>query len=138
MEFQFENIEIIKDVKTFDSVRVYFEGILSFATTQGLLKHPDGDNEYSRELGRIGHLLAQYESDYQNFEPLRFKSPLILSIEKQMKEKALNQRQTAFLLDIKENTLSQMLTGKRHVSMKLAKRLYTTLKIDPKLIIEFA
>jgi hypothetical protein len=80
MEFQFENIEIIKDVKTFDSVRVYFEGILSFATTQGLLKHPDGDNEYSRELGRIGHLLAQYESDYQNFEPLRFKSPLMLSI----------------------------------------------------------
>ncbi len=57
MEFQFENIKRIKDEETFDSVRIYFEDILSFATAQGLLK---------------------------------------------------------------ENTLSQILTGKRHASMKLA------------------
>lgn len=83
-------------------------------------------------------MIANYESVYLDFSPLKFKSPLIVSIEKQMQKKSLNQRQAAELLEVKENTLSQILSGKRNVSMKLAKRLYTTFKIDPKTIIEFA
>lgn len=138
MKKQFENLTIITDKKTFESVRIYYEDVIKYATEKGYLKDPEADNKYTREIGRIGVMIADYESIYLNFSPLKFKSPLIVSIEKQMQKKALNQRQAAELLEVKENTLSQILSGKRNVSMKLAKRLYTTFKIDPKMIIEFA
>lgn len=138
MKKQFEHLTEITDKKTFKSVRTYYEEALKYATDNGYLKDPEAINKYTREIGRIGKLLADYESTYVDFSPLKFKSPLIVSIEKQMKLKALNQRQTAELLEVKENTLSQILSGKRNVSMKLAKRLYIILKIDPKMIIEFA
>lgn len=138
MKKQFENLTEIADQKTFESVRAYYENVIKYATEKGYLKAPEADNKYTREIGRIGLMIANYESIYLDFSPLKFKSPLIVSIEKQMQKKALNQRQAAELLEVKENTLSQILSGKRNVSMKLAKRLYTTFKIDPKTIIEFA
>lgn len=138
MKKQFENLTEITDKKTFESVRTYYEDVIKYATEKGYLKDPEADNKYTREIGRIGTMIADYESIYLDFSPLKFKSPLIVSIEKQMQKKELNQRETAKLLEVKENTLSQILSGKRNVSMKLAKRLYQTLKIDPKTIIEFA
>lgn len=138
MKKQFENLTKITDKKTFESVRTYYEDVIKYATEKGYLKDPEANNKYTHEIGRIGLMIADYESIYLDFRPLKFKSPLIISIEKQMQKKSLNQRQAAELLDVKENTLSQILSGKRNVSMKLAKRLYTALKIDPKTIIEFA
>ncbi len=138
MKKKFENLTEITDETTFKSVRAYFEDLIKFATGKGYLSNPENDNKYTREMGRIGTMIADYESIYLNFKHLKVKSPLIVSIEKQMKIKALNQREAAKLLDVKENTFSQILNGKRNVSMKLAKRLYQTLKIDPKTIIEFA
>lgn len=138
MKKQFESIESIHDSKTFKAVRVYYEDLIKDAIKLGYLISPENDNKYTREIGRIGIMLADYESIYMDLRPLKVKNPLIISIENQMKKKALNQRQAAELLDVKENTFSQILTGKRNVSMKLAKRLYSTFKIDPKTIIEFA
>jgi predicted XRE-type DNA-binding protein len=138
MKKQFENLTEIKDKKTFESVRAYYQDVIQYATENGCLKAPEADNKYTREIGRIGLMIADYESIYMNFKHLKVKTPLILKIENRMKKQALNQRQTAELLEVKENTLSQILSGKRNVSMKLAKRLYITFKIDPKTIIEFA
>jgi HTH-type transcriptional regulator/antitoxin HigA len=138
MKKQFENLAEITDEKTFKSVRAYYEDLIKYATEKDYLKDPEADNKYTREIGRIGIMIAGYESIYMDFSPLKFKSPLIVKIENQMKKQALNQRQAAELLEVKENTLSQILSGKRNVSMKLAKRLYKTLKVDPKTIIEFA
>lgn len=138
MKKQFENLAEITDEKTFKSVRAYYEELIKYATEKGYLKDPEADNKYTREIGRIGTMIADYESIYMDFSPLKFKSPLIIKIENQMKKQALNQRQAAELLEVKENTFSQILNGKRNVSMKLAKRLYKTLNIDPKTIIEFA
>ncbi len=138
MKKQFENLTEITDKKTFESVRAYYQNAIQYATENGYLKDPEADNKYTREIGRIGLMIADYESIYMNFKHLKVKTPLILKIENRMKKQALNQRQTAELLEVKENTLSQILSGKRNVSMKLAKRLYTTFKIDPKTIIEFA
>lgn len=138
MKKQFENLKEITDEKTFKIVRAYYEDLIKYATGKGYLKDPEADNKYTREIGRIGIMIAAYESIYMDFSPLKFKSPLIIKIENQMKKQALNQRQAAELLEVKENTFSQILSGKRNVSMKLAKRLYKTLKIDPKTIIEFA
>lgn len=138
MEKKFQNIESITDRQTYDEVMAYINKMVDYATRNGYLKDPDADNEYTRELGRIMALAADYESIYMDFKHLKVKNPLIISIENEIRKKALNQRQTAELLDVKENTLSQIMTGKRNVSMKLAKKLYKTLNIDPKLILEFA
>lgn len=138
MERKFQNIESITDRQTYDEVMAYINKMVDYATRNGYLKDPDADNEYTRELGRIMALAADYESIYMDFKNLKVKNPLIISIENEIRKKALNQRQTAELLDVKENTLSQIMTGKRNVSMKLAKKLYKTLNIDPKLILEFA
>jgi len=121
MKKQFENLTEIKDRLTFSKVRAYYDELINYATQNGYLRELDADNEYTREIGRVGVMIADYESIFMEFKNLKFKSPLIVSIEKEMNKKKLNQRQTAELLEIKENTLSQVMTGKRNVSMSLAK-----------------
>lgn len=138
MNKQFQNLVEITDEETFNSVRAYFEDLIQYATHNGYLDELNADNKYTREMGRIGVMLADYDSIYMKFENIKVKNPLLVMIEKEMRKKNLNQRQTAELLDVKENTLSQVLSGKRNVSMKLAKKLYKTLKIDPKTILEFS
>jgi len=138
MKRQFKNIDSITDRETYKAAMAYMNELIDYATRKGYLSSPENDNEYTREIGRIGNICADYESIYMKFKNLKVKSPLVLSIENQMKKKALNQRQAAELLEVKENTFSQVLSGKRNVSMKLAKRLYKTLKIDPKTILEFS
>ena len=83
-------------------------------------------------------MCADYENRYMKFEHIRVKSPLILEIEKELEKRAIKQRQAAELLEVKESTFSQIMTGKRPVSMRMAKRLYQLFKIDPKLLIEYA
>lgn len=139
MERQFENIIEITDRATYDRAMKYLNEIVDYATKNGYFAEQGADNEYTREFGRIGGMCADYESIYMDLSPLKFKkTPLIASIEKEMRKKDLNQRQTAEILEIKENTFSQIMSGKRNVSMKLAKKLYKVLKIDPKTILEFA
>lgn len=138
MEKQFENIIEITDRKTYDEAVKYLNEVVDYATENGYFAEQGADNEYTTEFGRIAGMCSDYESLYVDLRPLKFKTPLIVSIEKEMRKKHLNQRQTAEILEIKENTFSQIMSGKRNVSMKLAKRLYHTFKIDPKTIIEFA
>lgn len=138
MKKQFKNIDSITNREDYNAAMAYMNELIDQATRKGYLRSPENDNEYTQEIGRIGNMCADYESIYMRFKNLKVKNPLVLSIENQMKKKALNQRQAAELLEVKENTFSQILSGKRNVSMKLAKKLYKTLKIDPKTIIEFA
>ncbi len=138
MKKKFKNIEVITDSKTYNEVTVYLNELIDFATHKGYLNNPENDNEYTNEIGRIGVMCADYESNFIKFKNLKVKNPLLLSIEDEMKKKSLTQRQAAELLEVKENTFSQILSGKRNVSMKLAKRIYKIFKIDPKTIIEFA
>jgi antitoxin component HigA of HigAB toxin-antitoxin module len=138
MKKQFENIEEITTRKTYDAAMKYLNEWVDYATENGYFAEQDADNEYTREFGRIAGMTADYESIYMKFKHIKVKNPLLVIIEKEMHKKSLNQRQTADLLDVKENTLSQILSGKRNISMKLAKKLYQTLKIDPKIILEFA
>jgi plasmid maintenance system antidote protein VapI len=63
---------------------------------------------------------------------------LIISIEKGLDKRRLKQRQAAELLGIKESTFSQIIRGKRLLSMQMAKRLYKVFDIDPKLILEYS
>lgn len=138
MKKKFENIAEITDPETYDKAMAYLNGLIDVATEKGYLSEPENDNEYTREIERIGVMCADYESIYMNLSPLKVKNPLIVSIEKEMRRRSLNQRQTAELLEVKENTFSQILNGKRNISLKLARRLYKSLNIDPKTILEFS
>jgi plasmid maintenance system antidote protein VapI len=72
------------------------------------------------------------------FKHLKFKSPLIIGIENELAKRTLKQREAAEMLNIKESTFSQIVRGKRPVSIQMAKRLYKIFNIDPRLILEYA
>jgi predicted XRE-type DNA-binding protein len=135
---KFKDITIINDRKLFDQIAEYEESLIQEATTNGALSEQNADNEYTREIGRVGIMLADYESTYMEFKNLKFKSPLIISIEKELSKRSLKQREAAELLHVKESTFSQVIRGKRPVSMQMAKRLYKVFNIDPKLILEYS
>jgi len=135
---QYEDVTVIKDRKLYDEMAEYEENILQEATYNGSLADPDADNEYTREIGRVGIMLADYESAYMTFKCLKFKSPLIRGIEQELALRSLKQREAAEMLNIKESTFSQIIRGKRSISMQMAKRLYKVFNIDPKLILEYA
>ena len=73
-----------------------------------------------------------------HFDNIKFKSLLLISIEQELAKRSIKQRQAAALLDVKESAFSQLMTGKRPVSMQMAKKLYKTFNIDPKLILEYS
>ena len=138
METKFIDITEIHTPVLFKKMSEYTDALVNEATTNGSLAEQGADNEYTREICRIACLCADYESRYMKFNHLKFKSPLVVSIEKEMAKRHIKQRQTAELLDVKESTFSQIMTGKRSVSMRMAKRLYKELNIDPGLILEFS
>ena len=57
-------------------------------------------------------------------------------IELKMFEKKMKRKEMAKLLGISDTRLSEVMHGKRKVNMELAKRLYKTLGVDPKFILE--
>ena len=138
MEKKFENITLIDNQELFEAVAAYEEALLQEATANGALSEQGADNEYTREIARVGVMCADYETNYMTFEVLKFKSPLIRSIEKEMEQRQLTQRDVAEILEVNESTFNQIIRGHRPVSMKMAKRLYKKLNIDSKLILEHA
>ena len=88
MEKQFKNVESITDLETYKSAMAYMNELIDYATLKGYLSDPENDNEYTREIGRVGIMCADYESIYMDLRPLKVKNPLVLSIENQMKKKA--------------------------------------------------
>jgi len=64
----------------YDKVKARVEELITEATQKGMLE-PDCENEYTREIGDLSKLMADYEDEYLNILPLRKKSPLIASIE---------------------------------------------------------
>lgn len=138
MKKEYINIKEITTPSLYEKAKTYVNALIDEATQNGSLSDPEADNEYTQEIGRVGAMCADYENNYMKFEYLKVKSPLILEIEKEMQKRSIKQRQAAELLNVKESTFSQIMTGKRSVSMRMAKRLYELFKIDPKLIIEYA
>jgi len=135
---KFEDITVINNRELYDKVSAYGDALIDEATANGSLEEQDADNEYTREIGRVGIMCADYESAYMTFKCLRFKSPLVVGIEKELANRALKQREAAEMLNVKESTFSQVIRGRRPVSMQMAKRLYKVFNIDPKLILEYA
>ncbi|MDR2146856.1 MAG: hypothetical protein LBE91_10405 [Tannerella sp.] len=72
---KFEDITEIHDRELYDMVSAYGDALLDEATANGALAEQDADNEYTREIGRVGIMCADYESMYMTFKYLKFKKP---------------------------------------------------------------
>ncbi len=121
----------------YDEVKAIVEALIAEATEKGMLE-PEMDNEYTRKIAELGKQMAQYEDDYMDIMPLREKTPLIKSIEDYFYARNMKQKDGAKLLGINESVFSQILSGKRRITMPLAKRLHSKLGIDSDLILEYA
>ena len=65
-------------------------------------------------------------------------NPLIARIQERMAEQNLKQRDAAKLLGIDEARMSEILRGKRPISMRLAKSLRKSLHIEADILLDFA
>jgi antitoxin component HigA of HigAB toxin-antitoxin module len=82
--------------------------------------------------------MATYEDEYLNVLPLCQKSPLISTIEDYFYAHGMKQKDGAKLLGVNESQFSQIMSGRRRISMSFAKRLYSKLGINADLILEYA
>ena len=123
--------------KQYDDTKARVEQLIAEATEKGMLE-PEMDNENTREISELSKQMAAYEDEFQDILPLREKSPLILSIEQYFYTHGLRQKDGARLLGVNESHFSQIMSGRRRISMSFAKRLHTQLGIDANLILEFA
>ena len=121
----------------YDEVKAIVEALITEATEKGILE-PEMDNEYTRQIAKLSKQMAQYEDEYMDIMPLREKTPLIKCIEDYFYARNMKQKDGAKLLGINESVFSQILSGKRRITMPLAKRLHAKLGIDSDLILEYA
>jgi antitoxin component HigA of HigAB toxin-antitoxin module len=121
----------------YDEVKAIVEALIAEATAKSMLE-PEMDNEYTRRIAELSKQMAQYEDEYMDIMPLREKTPLIKCIEDYFYARNMKQKDSAKLLGINESVFSQILSGKRRITMPLAKRLHSKLGIDSDLILEYA
>ena len=121
----------------YDTVKAKVEQLIAEATAKGMLE-PDMDNEYTQEISLLSRQMAIYEDEYMNILPLRHKSPLISCIEDYFYTHGMKQKEGAKLLGVNESQFSQIMSGRRRISMSFAKRLYSQLGINAELILENA
>lgn len=129
------NINCITTREQYDEVRARVNELITEATKKGLLE-PNADNDYIREIGRLVKLSAEYEDNYLNILPLKMKNPLIKAIEDYFYSKNMKRKEAAEALGLNESVFSQIMNGKRKISIALAKKLYTDLNINADLILQ--
>jgi antitoxin component HigA of HigAB toxin-antitoxin module len=140
MEKKFENVSELTTREEYDNAMSYVVDLINNATAEGALSDPEADNEYIREIGRVGHLCAGYENTRIEFKYINVKkkNPLIKTIEDEMYARSINQKELAKMLSIDDAALSLIIRGKRPISMRIAKKLHKSLNIDAKLLIDYA
>ena len=121
----------------YDETKAIVEALIAEGTEKGMLE-PEMDNKYTRQISDLSKQMAQYEDEYMDILPLREKSPLIRSIEDYFYAHNMKQKEGAKLLGINESVFSQILSGKRRITMPIAKRLHSKLGINADMILEFA
>ena len=123
--------------KQYDEAKARVEQLIAEATQKGMLES-DMDNAYTQEISLLSQQMAVFEDEYLNILPLRQKSPLITCIEDYFYAHDMKQKDGAKLLGVNESQFSQIMSGRRRISMSCAKRLRSKLGIDADLILEYA
>jgi antitoxin component HigA of HigAB toxin-antitoxin module len=140
MNKKFEDITEINSRELFDAISAYTDDLIDEATANGFLDEQGADNEYTREIGRVGNMCAEYEDTKMRFEHItvRGRSPLVRVLQEEMYKRDIKQKEIAKLIGINETAFSLFMNGKRRLSMSSARKLYQKLHIEPKLLIEYA
>jgi len=71
---KFEYISVIDNRELYDKISAYGDALIDEATANGALAEPNANNEYTREIGRVGRMCADYEDTYMTFKCLNFKT----------------------------------------------------------------
>lgn len=121
----------------YDKIKQQVESLINEATQKGMLE-PDMDNEYTRKIAELSREMAEYEDEDLGLQALRVKSPLVRSIEDYGYAHNMRQKDVASALGVNESVFSQIMNGKRKITMSVAKRLHSVLGIDANTILEFA
>ena len=120
--------------KDYWSICSYMDLLIDKGTQLGdmeLLSDTD-KNEYVR----LSAMVRKWEE--VNYPHPIFANPLIARIKERMAEQNLKQKDTAILLGIDEARMSEILRGKRAISMRLAKSLRKNLQIEADMLLDFA
>lgn len=101
------------------------------------------DIDNTPSLQEPARLLAEAIQDYEvrmEDAPLPLAKPTTLPamIELKRQQQHLKQKELAALLEVPPGRLSQILSGKRRVTIDLAKKLYERLHISPEFILKTA
>ena len=137
MEKVFFGITRITNDEEYDLIKSRINLLIDIATTNGYLAEQGADNEHTREIARLGKIGALYETEVLNL-PKRDINPLVLEIEKVIRIRGLSHIRAAELIGINEPTFLKIMRGKRHISMRMAKKLFNEFNINPELIIKYS
>jgi len=128
---------MITDVNTeedYKQVQAEVETYLQKATLGGGFDSLSGADD--QELLRLSHLMRAYEE--QHYPMPTQPQTLAGMVELKMIERNLKQRDLAELLEVEVLRVTELLQGKRRVSIKLARQLYKKLNIPADFILEHA
>lgn len=123
--------------KDYYIIKNQVETLIKEATLKKMLE-PDMDNEYTRKIADLSHQMADYENDVLGLQTLRVKNPLVKSIEDYGYAHNMRQKDVAKALGVNESAFSQIMNGKRKITMAMAKKLHFILGIDASTILEYA
>jgi len=128
---------MITDINTetdYRQVQTAVEAYLQKATAGGGFASLSDDDD--RELLRLSHLMRAWE---QAHYPMPTQPRTLAGmIELKMFERKLKQKDLAELLEVEAPRVSELLRGKRRVSIELARQLYKKLGIPADFILEHA
>lgn len=105
------------------------EELLERLTLKGKLT-----SKFQIELDKLSDEIADYEETKFPFQPSNLKE----MIELRMYQRKLKQKDVAKILGTTPSRISEILNGKRGLTMELAKGLYKKLNIDAELILKNA
>lgn len=130
-------IQKITTKEEYNRVKQQVESLINEATLKGLLES-GMENDYTRKISELSRKMADYENDYLGLKTLRVKNPLVQSIENYGYAHNMRQKDVASALGLNESVLSQIMNGKRKITMPIAKKLHSILGIDANMILEFS
>jgi HTH-type transcriptional regulator / antitoxin HigA len=130
-----KKISKIKDRTDYEEVMNRIEKSLQKVTELGGLdKLPEKEVKTLQELS----LMAEEYEDSIPLMPIKKPASINEMVRYKMFEMNIKQKQLAKILGISEARLSEFLSGKRKLTIELAKKLHLKLKIDARFILEQA
>ena len=119
-----------------NSLEEYREAFKQFdaLAAQGI----DAHEELQAPARALAEAIQDYELRMEMFPILKKADTLPGIIDLKRRQQHLKQKELAALLEIPAGRLSQILSGKRRVTMDLAKKLYERLHISPEFILRTA